>query len=790
MPPHSFLTPYNVLIHMFRLPQTVAAGLLLLATTGYLYSQQPPIPVRGIVRDASTGETLSAATVRVLGTPFGTIANVEGRFALDVPAGSPVLVVSSLGYAPDTIHVRIDSMVYQIRLTPSAIVMPEVVVSSEDPAIEIIRRAIARKRLWIDRLTSYTMQAFTRQILRRDTAIASITESMTNGYWRTGDTLREIIVQRRQTRNVPESFNFAAVGVILNFNEDRVHFVGYDFVGPTANDALENYDYKLLRTRVSNGQEIFDIAMRPMTRTVPLFAGTLSIAGDSYALVGVDVQPNEAFGLPFVSQFQIRYQQQFALYDSTFWMPVDIRITAHVTISLPGITLPPIGFDQTSTISSYAVNAPIPDSLFHKPRISVDSTATRLDSSAWASQLVMPMTTEEQRAYQTLDSTKTLEVQFRPGGLLVTLGGGNGSVFDLLSHLDLSFNRVEGAHAGVIADFDSLSPYIRPKGRFAYGFSSEKASWEIGTTVYTDRNRHLGIGGSVFRRYERTPGLLPYDPFFNGIAAILLKVDIYDYYRAEGWNIGTVFDPSPVVNLRLTYTNADETSAPKVTDYSLFYRHAAFRDNPSVDPGTVRSVRLDFRLGREPLPIDFVAYDGLGFSIEHSSRALLASNFDFTRYEAYGTFSLVTFGRSFLFKPQLRIRASAGLSSGTLPLQRYFSVESGAAGTAPFGVMHAMGLKEFRGTSYVAIGAEHNFRSIPFLWLGIPQSLRHNLELVIHAGAANSWGAGIFPHHEEGWYYEAGVGLSRIFDLFRLDGTWRLSAPRGFALTLGVATLF
>lgn len=775
---------------MQRCFQTVAAGILLFATTGTLFGQEPLFTVRGVVRDAVTGESLSAATVRVMGTPRGTIANTEGKFALDVPTGSPVLVISSLGYAPDTLRVQSNAGPYEVGLTQSAIVMPEVVVSSEDPAVEIIRRAIARKHAWIDRLVSYRMEAFTRQILRRDTTIASITESMTNGFWRTGDTLREVIVQRRQTRNVPESFNFAAVGVILNFNEDRVRFVGYNFVGPTANDALEYYDYKLLRTRRSGGRDIYDIAMTPASRTVPLFTGKLSIAGDSYALIGIDVQPNEAFGIPFVSEFTVRYRQEFGLYDSTFWMPVDIRINASAQISFPGITFPRVGLEQTSSIASYEINIPLPDSVFQRPRISVDSAVTRVDSTAWATRAVLPMTQEEQQAYQTLDSSKTLEVQFRPGGMLVTVGASEGAGFYLLSHLDLGYNRVEGAHLGVMFDFDSLSPYIRPEGRFAYGFSSKKSSWKLGTTIYTDHRREFGLGASLFRKYERTPGLLPYDALFNGLAALLEKVDVYDYYRTEGWNLFASLEPSPVVSLRLTYSGDKESDAPNVTDYSLFYPHQSFRSNPPVDPGTMRSVRLDFRLGREPLPIDLIVYDGLGLSIEHSSHSLLSSDFDFTRYELHGTYSLVTFGRSFLFKPELRVRASVGTSAGTLPLQRYFSVETGAAGTAAFGVMHAMGLKEFRGTSYAAILVEHNFRSIPFLWLGIPQSIRHNLEFVVEGGAANSWGQGIFPQHNPGWYYEAGVGLSRIFDLFRLDGTWRLTAPRTFALTLGIATLF
>lgn len=764
-------------------------GLLFIMPGIHGFAQESAFVVRGRVHDRTTGETLSAATIRIPGTTRGTIANADGIFALQLDADSGKIIVSAIGYAPDTLSVRAGAGLYDIHLTPSEIIMPEVVVSSEDPAVEIIRRAIARKHRWIDRLATYSMEAFTRQCILRDTAIASITESITRGYWRAGDTLREVIIQRRQTRNVPESFNFAAVGVILNFNENRVHFVGYDFVGPTADDALEYYHYKLLRTRVGAGHEIYDIAMRPAVRTRPLFTGTLSIEGDTYALVGVDVQPNEAFGLPFVRNFWIRYQQQFALYDSTFWLPVDIRIAAHAELNVPGFTLPAIGFEQTSAISSYAVNVPVPDSLFAKPRISVDSSATRMDSAAWASQTVLPMTFAEQQAYRTLDSTKTLEMQFRPGGFAMTLSGGDSFPLDLLSHLDLAFNRVEGAHAGIIAGFDSLSPYVRPEGRLAYGFAVKKTSWELGTMLYTDRGRTFGVGAKLFEKFVPTPGLMPYDPLFNGLAALLAKVDIYDYYRVKGWNAAAAFVPSPVMAMHLTYTNEAESSAPNVTDYSLVYPSRPYRSNPPVDEGRMRNLRLDVRLGREPLPIDLISYDGLGFSVEHSDRTLLASAFDYTRYEMYGTFSFVTFGRSFLFKPQMRVRAAAGVSSGTLPAQRYFSVESGAAGTAPFGVMHVMGLKEFRGTSYVAIGVEHNFRAIPFLLLGIPQSIRNNLEFVVNVGAANSWGAGPFPAHDDGWYYEAGFGLSRILDLFRLDFTWRLSPPGGFAVTLGVATL-
>ncbi|MRR11449.1 carboxypeptidase-like regulatory domain-containing protein, partial [bacterium] len=419
-------------------------SMLLLLGTAAMARIPDRSELRGIVTDAATGQTLAAANVRVLGSSLGTICNADGRFALSLAPGTYTVVVSSLGYRPDTLRFELDGSVTRtIALQPSEILLPEVVVTSEDPALAIIRRAIENKRKWAERLATYEMEAFTRQTVRRDTAIAAIAESYTRGYWQRGDTLREVVLQRRQTANLGAAENFAAVGRILNFNEDRIRFVGFTFVGPTADDALDYYDYRLVRTRTTGEGDLFEIRMTPRSRTVPLFTGTVMIADGSYALVGVDVEPNEAFVFPFVRERILRYRQQFSLYDRTFWMPADIRVEGRFRVSLLGFTIPVIGIEQTSVIYRYGINVPVPDSVFRKPRFTIDSTATRTDSSFWASTQVLPLNAEEQKAYAGLDSTQRLDVQFRPGGVGMTLGAGGEGVAALLQYLDLGFNRVE-----------------------------------------------------------------------------------------------------------------------------------------------------------------------------------------------------------------------------------------------------------------------------------------------------------------------------------------------------------
>lgn len=762
--------------------------------------------VSGIVLDANANERLASANIRVVGTSQGTVANAEGAYRLLLWPGKRIIIVSSLGYKPDTLHLMLTmDEVRNVALTPSDIILPEVVVSSEDPAIEIIRRAIASKRQWIERLKSFEMDAFTRQVLKRDTSIASITESFTKGYWQQGDTLREIIKQKRQTENIKSEFNFASVGRILNFNDDEIRFIGYSFVGPTAVDALDYYDYKLQRTRTSFGKEIHEIKMIPRTRTTPLFEGIINIAGDSYALMGVDVQPNEAFSLPFVKEKSLRYRQQFGLHESAYWMPADIRIDVSATISVIGISIPRITFSQTSVVSNYAINPTIPDSIFRKQRLTVDSLAiTTFDSTLWRGSSVLPLTREEEQAYKMLDSTQTLDVQFRRGGFSFGLGVGEENSLSLFKYLDFSFNRVEGFHLGGKIEADGLSTILNLRTATAYGFSDKRMKYNVGATIFTSPQRKLGFGVDVYRKIDHRPDAGYYGVFYNSLTSLLAKNDYQDYYQAVGWRTFIAFKPSNKYRGELSFTSEDHSSVQQNSDISLFAHSRSYRINPPIKDGRLRSLRFDARIGEDALPFEIIRRNSIELHTEYSN-SNIGSDFRFNRIWGKGTLTVPTLSRSLLFPQALTLRLSAGTSDGNVPSQRLFDLESASSGYAPFGVMRAMNVKEFSGTSYVALNAEHNFRSVPFLALGIPFLYENNIEFIVHSSVARTSGEPIFTvtpfdirypnstfptNITNGWYSEIGFGFSRIFDLLRADFTWRLSAPGNFRFTLGVANLF
>ena len=778
---------------MSILAKIVLPFLFFCSGSNFLHAQS--VVLHGRVRDARTNEAIPSVNVRILGTSRGTVTNTEGSYTLSLSPGSITVVYSYLGYQSDTAQIPLNSdTLVNVSLVLSPLIMPEVVVSSEDPAVEIIRKAIAHKHEWLDRLQSYRFEAFTRQTIRRDSGIASISEAYTTGFQTVGDTMREIIRQKRQTENVPLDENFAAVRRIVNFNDDVINLFsvqanssrsGYRFIGPTAPNALDNYDYKLLNTSTANGVEVYKIRMTPKSRLKPLFDGTITIADRAFAVMGVDLRPNEAFTIPFVSDIDINYRQQFALYDSMFWMPTNIRISGGLTLSLIGITIPRFGIELSSSIYDYSINAPVPDSIRAKQSLTVDSAATKYDSLFWKSHEVLPLTAEEQTAYESLDSNQTLDKQFAPKGPLMSFGDNNSNSF--FENIDVRYNRVEGFFFGGKFNRKTLGGRLDLSGAAGYGFSVKDDNFRLGATLYSASDKKFGVGGEVYRNTDHISDQDYYGPFAISLMALIDQNDYRDYFLANGWKAFLTAQPSKTLSARAGFVDERHSSMNVNSTYTLFGGSGSFRPNPQIANGMLRAATFDLRYGDGDDILDLIPRNSLDVSIESSSPSFGSSDFKYTRYEGQLTLFLPTMAQDFLFSPMLRMRLSAGTGSGVLPPQRMFVVDSRASGYAPFGVLKAGGLKEFAGDKFVMLNLEHNFRSLPFLALNIPWLYRNSIELVLSGSAAQTWLG--TQSTSGGWYCEAGAGFSRILGLLRFDVSYRFADPRRFFFTFSAAQL-
>ncbi len=377
----------------------------------------PQTEIRGLVYDSNTLEPLPSATILIQGTYRGTITNLEGQFSIPVNDLPFSILIRYIGYDSVSIEIYEDTQLpLNIGLTPAIAELDEIVVTDRDPGLSIMERVIERKKLWRAELENYRVQAYTRQSLSSDTSIVSISESNSVAYWRKDFGHREIQLSTRQTLNLSEEENFSGVRYLPNFYDDDIEIAGYRVVGVTNPEALRYYHFKLLDTSMMDNKPVYKIEVVPRRQLQPLFEGVIYILGRDYAMLEVDLKPNDVVTFPPpVQDFDLAYKQQFNNYGGQYWLPVDMRIEGRIRIGMVGLRFPAMNFRQVSRLSDYEVNTAIPDSIFENK-----SWFSRADSTARETEFreveQIPLTREESLAYESIDSTKTIEDAFKPEG--------------------------------------------------------------------------------------------------------------------------------------------------------------------------------------------------------------------------------------------------------------------------------------------------------------------------------------------------------------------------------------
>lgn len=122
---------------------------LLLSTT-ILQAQQKGITIYGTIKDGSTGETVSNATVRIKELSVGTLSNGYGFYSLLVPYGAQsgvTLVLSSIGYETKILKLKAsqDTLI-NFTLQEATISLDEVIVSASKEN-EIVSSQMSVNRL-------------------------------------------------------------------------------------------------------------------------------------------------------------------------------------------------------------------------------------------------------------------------------------------------------------------------------------------------------------------------------------------------------------------------------------------------------------------------------------------------------------------------------------------------------------------------------------------------------------------------------------------------------------------
>jgi hypothetical protein len=125
--------------------------------------------VEGTVKDAE-GQILPFASILVKGTSLGVSANQEGKFSIHLSPGKYVLDCHYVGYTTSSKQIIVDSANQKVNfvLTQQKLTLKAVVINqnAEDPAYEIIRNAIKKRKFYQSQVKAFQAQVYVKGMIR------------------------------------------------------------------------------------------------------------------------------------------------------------------------------------------------------------------------------------------------------------------------------------------------------------------------------------------------------------------------------------------------------------------------------------------------------------------------------------------------------------------------------------------------------------------------------------------------------------------------------------------------
>lgn len=782
-----------------------------------IYPQQ--FTIKGKVTDSVTQYHLSFANIRVMGSTYGTSANVNGEYELRLSIGVYNLITSFIGYNSDTIKINVNQNLTDIdfSLNQTKIDLPEIVVKpGMNPALEIIRKAIDRKKFRNQKLKNYEVEAFTKGIIRttkdisaksnsiglglggKDTTeliISGILENHSKGYFEQPDKFKEIILARKQSANFPPSINTLTGGrLIQNFYENNVNFLGRDLPGPISDNALDYYYFYIQKVTAQNNRKIYQIYMEPDNPSDPGFVGNIFINDSTFDLVKIDLILNRAANTGGVFD-TVNVFQQFDEYAGVY-LPVDYRL--FVKANLLGLLR--VGFELNTIFFDYKINQRLPEGIFNKAIVTVVPDADKKDSSYWHLTQTIPNTIEEEKAYHRIDSLENVPRTFWDSFSLLSTRIRLSDNISISAPLGMyHFNRVEG-HAidfGVFAN-ELFDKRFNSSLKLSYGFSDKKFKQDLSAEYLLGNYRTWKIN---FNASNKIKVLFDesdkYGDFFSTLVTLISKDEFRDYYYSKGFEFGIEGDVLPILKMRLSFKNKVDNSALVNSNFSIFNRDKLYKPNTPIYNSRLNTLNIGFDIDfrdyiedgyfrrRTSLGRSFILFSG---DISYSNQDLLKSDLDFTSYQFNTRVFLRTFNSAFL-----NLNVFAKLNNGTTAYQDLYALPGNIDVVFNSQTFRTLNINEVVGDKIVTLNFTHDFRDEIFRLLNIPWIKNQEILLSLIFNAAYSdvtpETSSILTNPVKSFkhpFYEIGFGIGQGIIPFKLEFMWKLNHRDGNNFRVGL----
>lgn len=583
--------------------------------------------IKGKIVD-DKGNDLPFVNIFVENTYNSSTSNEKGKYELNIrKTGNYVVIFQYLGYKTKKEIINIEQFPFELNvsLAEENFTLNEVVVNKKDnPAIGIIKNAIANRKENSDKTSKYTADFYSKGLLKLknlpkrimgqkidlDEETASSLDSTGSGtvylsetisklkYQKPND-LKEIIIASKVAGN-SNGFSYnTARNTYFNFYNNDIK-LNVSLISPIASNAFNYYKYKLESSFFDdNNQLINKIKVIPKRDKEPVFEGYIYIVDDSWAIYAVDL---EIKGYRMNNEFieRITLKQNFN-YNSKS------KIWAKNSQSLNFIS-GAFGIKYLGSFNYVFSNYDFKDSFekntFSKEIVTFQKDANKKDNDYWTINRPIPLTDEETENYfkkeklqirreskQYRDSVDAKGNKFSFEKTLTGYRFKNSfekysiAYNGIIKPNNFNFNTVQGYSFNTNFDFkkwntdEDEGKYSSFKTVFDYGLSEKKfRAFGIYNHRFNSQNyADLTIsGGTKVNQFNNAP---PISTFINTIATLFFKDNYIKLYNLEFAEIKYSQDIANGINLNSKLEYLNRKPLFNTTDYSYFKRDDVFSSN-------------------------------------------------------------------------------------------------------------------------------------------------------------------------------------------------------------------
>lgn len=519
-------------------------------------------------------EPLSFATIMVKGTTFGTNSNVDGYYALKLPAGTYEMVYQYVGYSKKIQKIELTGdKTVNINLSADGVSLSEVEVKAgEDPAYPIIRKAIKKRKYYQKQIDAYTCIAYIKGLQRikqipknfaklvkisggnaSDTAdmkgVVYLSESESKYHYRAPDDEKEIMYSSKVSGD-NKAFSFNQLSDMkVNFYNNLVELGNLSdrpFTSPINENAFLFYRFYLLGTIKGDGKIINKIKVVPKRKTDPCFRGIIYIQDSTWRITSVDLMLTKEAKIDFVDTLLIKQLHAPVAADS-IWLPV----TLNFYFDFKAFGFKGDGYFNAN-IKDYNLHPEFPKKFFKNEVLKVEEGANKKDTAYWATNRAVPLTNEEAKDYRTKDSIAMIRGtdrykdsvdkkrnKFKFNDIFMGYTYNNtkkkftASLPGIITN-GVQYNTVEGLNLSyklsIHKEYED-NRFINITGKSRYGFSNKLWGGELGASYLFKPEKFSNVGINIKTIAEQFNEQDPIAPIINSAYTLLMNENFMKLYK-------------------------------------------------------------------------------------------------------------------------------------------------------------------------------------------------------------------------------------------------------------------